>query len=347
MHIWIVSYIINRLALIGRKYDGIAHVYFCLVDHYEPFWNNADKIIAENRVNKWIETYEKITRDHQDSKGETPKHSFFYPYEEYDEDIINKLGNLCERGNGDIEIHLHHDNDTRENLRSTLNEYKSILNKKHNILHKSKKNKKIEYCFIHGNWALDNSRPDGRWCGVDNELQVLVETGCVCDMTMPSAPSDTQTRKINSIYFAKGRPGKRKSHNKGRNTVEGKWKERGELLMIQGPLMLNWHKRKWGLLPKIETGEISADAPVTPERIALWLKSRIGIKGVNNHIFIKVHTHGAEDRTSEYLLNKGLNDLWTELEAQIREKKGFDLHYVTAWQMYMKVKEICTQSTIQ
>ena len=71
------------------------------------------------------------------------------------------------------------------------------------------------YGFIHGNWALDNSRPDGRCCGVNNELEILRETGCYADFTLPSAPDPTQTRTINSIYYAVDDPIRPKSHDRG------------------------------------------------------------------------------------------------------------------------------------
>ncbi|MBK8740376.1 MAG: hypothetical protein IPM02_13005 [Betaproteobacteria bacterium] len=71
------------------------------------------------------------------------------------------------------------------------------------------------FAFIHGNWCLDNSRRDGRWCGVNNELRVLGELGCYADFTLPSAPSDTQTRKINSIYYANDDSTHPKSHDDG------------------------------------------------------------------------------------------------------------------------------------
>jgi hypothetical protein len=62
------------------------------------------------------------------------------------------------------------------------------------------------YAFIHGNWSLCNSRPDGDWCGVNEELGILAETGCYADLTFPSAPSPTQPRTVNSIYRASDRP---------------------------------------------------------------------------------------------------------------------------------------------
>ena len=38
------------------------------------------------------------------------------------------------------------------------------------------------YAFVHGNFALANSA-GGRYCGVDEEMQILAETGCYADMT--------------------------------------------------------------------------------------------------------------------------------------------------------------------
>jgi hypothetical protein len=55
------------------------------------------------------------------------------------------------------------------------------------------------YAFVHGNLALGNSA-GGKFCGVDEELQILAETGCYADMTLPSAPDESQIPMINQIY---------------------------------------------------------------------------------------------------------------------------------------------------
>ena len=238
---------------------------------------------------------------------------------------------------------MHHDNDTADNLEKTLNDFKELLYKKHDLLRTDSQGN-IVYGFIHGNWALDNSRPDGRWCGVDNELEVLLKTGCVYDMTMPSAPSDTQTKIINSIYFAHD-DGKCKSHNTGRKLSVDNWSDGDELLLIQGPLTLNWRNRKLGLIPRIEAGELSGDAPPTEERVKLWESCHVSIKGADNNIFIKLHTHGLEDQNSEMFFEKnGFDILWSALEKQFRDKEGCSLNYVTAWEMYEKIKQLSTEA---
>ena len=56
------------------------------------------------------------------------------------------------------------------------------------------------YGFVHGNFALANSA-DGHHCGVDSEMQVLAETGCYADFTLPPGLYHrAHIAKINSLY---------------------------------------------------------------------------------------------------------------------------------------------------
>src|SRR5262249_4462153 len=149
------------------------------------------------------------------------------------------------------EVHLHHDGDTAAALRRRLLDFKHLFAERHGVLPRDRRTGELAYGFVHGNWALDNSRPDGRWCGVDCELDVLRETGCSADFTLPSAPDPTQTRKINSIYYAVDDPLRPKSHDTGRDVGRGPAPPNG-LMIVQGPLVLNWRRRKWGLAPRVE-----------------------------------------------------------------------------------------------
>ena len=340
MHLWIGSYIRDFASNKPAKPHGGVDVYFCFADHYEPYGYGATREVAHARVRRWTDQYPALASRHVDSNGRHPVHSFFYPAEEYDPEVLDQLKPICSAGLGDIELHLHHDNDTASNLERTLNEFKTTLFERHGYLRRDPIDNEVAYCFIHGNWALDNSRQDGRWCGVSNELDVLVRTGCRCDMTMPSAPSDTQTSKINSLYFASGKDGKCKSHNAGRDVTRGEWGRVGELLLIQGPLCLNWLSRKFAVIPRIEASEISHDTPPTPQRVALWERCNIGVRGAPGHIFIKVHTHGAVDATMDMLFSGGFDVLWSALEARFRDRAGYRLHYVSAWEMCLKVRDI-------
>ncbi len=212
---WLLPYLRERSRRRLPHASEDVHVLLCIADHYEPKAQGADSETARRRVETWAREYPQRFARFQDSDGRTPRHSFFYPAEEYEPELLEELAGLCRQGFGEVEIHLHHDDDTAESFRRKLEEFKEILVERHGLLSQDRKTGTIRYGFIHGNWTLCNSSPSGEDCGVDHELSILLRTGCYADFTMPSAPSDTQTRIINSIYYAKDIPGRRKSHDFG------------------------------------------------------------------------------------------------------------------------------------
>src|SRR5205807_7032093 len=189
---------------------------------------------ARGRVETWVRDYPRRLGAFRDSDGRPPKHSFFYPLETYNAEHLDALTELCRAGYGEVEVHLHHDHDTGEALRAKLLAYKELLQRRHGLLARNRQTGEVMYGFIHGNWALDNSRPDGRWCGVNNELDILRETGCYADFTLPSAPSPTQTRQINSTYYAVDDPCRPKSHDRGVPVAVGTPPAKS-LMLVQGP----------------------------------------------------------------------------------------------------------------
>jgi hypothetical protein len=337
--IWLPHYL--QRSLRSRLTAGSVkpkHVYFCICDHFEPYWNKADKATARRRLQIWIDQWPKIAEKYRDSDGEMLKYSFFYPEEEYQKDDLDALAGLCHAGYGEVEIHLHHDNDTSENLRRTLLDYKKRLHEEHGLLSVDKRTGEIVYGFIHGNWSLCNSRKDGRWCGVNDEIRILQETGCYADFTLPSSPSDTQTRKVNSIYYAVDKPGMPKSHDWGKDAQVGV-KQEG-LLMVQGPLALNWQRRKFGLLPRIENGELTAVNPGDAERVRNWCRQGICVQGAGEHVFVKVHTHGTQEKIMQMFFDeKGLEALLVQLTS-VAEEMGTALHFVSAREMVNIVRAL-------
>lgn len=305
--------------------------FFCVCDHFEPYWNQATTEVARRRIKRWVCEYPKYAEKHKDCDGNLPKYSLFYPEEEYRKEDMVEMAKFCRAGYGEVEIHLHHDNDTSENLRKTLVEYKKRLRGDHALLSVCEETGEIVYGFIHGNWALDNSRPDGRWCGVNDEIDILRETGCYADFTMPSAPNDTQTRKVNSIYYALDDPMLPKSHDQGIDAAVG---VKGEgLLMIQGPLGLDWHRRKFGLFPRIENGGLLGNHGPSLDRTSLWVKERVHIAGYPAWAFVKIYTHGAQEMIMKMLFDEGgFDSLFFSLEA-IAIEHNIRLHYVSAREM--------------
>jgi hypothetical protein len=244
---WFLGYL-RSLLLRPQAVKGTRHLMFCLCDHFEPFRGGTATTEARRIVQAWTDAYPKVVDGFLDADGCPPKHTFFYPEEEYDEQILDQLAGFCRTGYGEVEIHLHHRNDTAEGLRKKLVAFRDLLHERHGLLGEEKNfeqklaksakgengfsagggkeksslrpscssvqtseffqsevyglksevssSSPIRYGFIHGNWALCNSRPDGDWCGVNEELGILAETGCYADFTFPSLPSETQPRDL-------------------------------------------------------------------------------------------------------------------------------------------------------
>jgi hypothetical protein len=288
--------------------------------------------IQSERVDRWVRDYPRTVAGIVDSRGRPPQQTFFYPAEEYNPKHLEKLAGLCRQGLGDVEVHLHHDNDTADHLRDTLEKFKKSLFHEHGLLRKNGQGE-ITYGFIHGNWALCNSRPDGRWCGVNNELTVLHQTGCYADFTMPSAPSPTQTSTVNSIYYATDWPPRPKAHDAGIAAQVGAAPPKEGLLLIQGPLQLDWRRRKWGVLPRLENGELHGGFPPTMARFELWLRAGVGVAGRPNWIFVKLHTHGAPERNASMLLGGPMRRFHQDLAAYATQGHLLQYYYVTAHEM--------------
>ncbi|NMP16193.1 hypothetical protein [Thalassotalea sp. Y01] len=331
MHIWLPSFL--RAKLNKPKVSGTKHVLFCFADHFEPMWRTDDINVERRRVDRWCKDYRVMASKHKDSDGCVPKHSFFYPAEEYRYEHLAKLSALCAEGFGEIEIHLHHDNDTPDNFCQTMREFAHTLHYEHGALPYCSQSEQIKYAFIHGNWALDNSRSDCMWCGLDNELQLLKETGCYVDMTLPSAPSETQTRKVNSIYYASNVPGKHKNHDWGVD-VQTNVAASGDLMLIQGPLGFNFKMPGRKGVPHIENGDVRKKLPPIPARVDLWVNSHIHVKGRPEWIFVKVHTHGTQDDDMETLLGRARDEMHDYLEQTYNDGENYLLHYVSAREMY-------------
>src|SRR5262249_17744734 len=98
---------------------GTRHVIIAICDHYEPF-HGVGKTEAVARVETWQRDFPKLIEEFRDSDGVSPRHTFFYPIEQYDSEIIGRIADLCAVSGSETEIHLHHDNDTAENLRRVL-----------------------------------------------------------------------------------------------------------------------------------------------------------------------------------------------------------------------------------
>jgi len=336
MDLWLPGYL--RTPVRRPRSGAVTDIMVAICDHFEPL-HDTDRTGALERIACWQRDYPALVRPFRDADGRSPRHTFFYPIEQYDAEFLERLEDLCRETGSEIEVHLHHDRDTATGLRDKLERGKDALSRHGGMA--TDASGRIRFGFIHGNWALANSDPGGRHCGVTDELSVLREAGCYADFTMPSAPHRTQTRTVNQIYYATGN-GRSKPHDHGvragvtpaTSNLPGTsgMGERvaGELLLVQGPLGLNWERRKLGVLPRVENAELSGANPPTPDRLRLWLQWGIHVAGQPDWIFIKLHTHGGIPPNMRTLLGEAMPRFYEHLLESCSPVRGFRVHFVTA-----------------
>ncbi len=336
MYIWLPSYFKSELK--NNKifhYEVLPkHIMFLFVDHFEPSVGGVGPIKESERVDRWIPAYKQLVHGHFDSDGKHPQYCWFYPYDAINFRNLKCLSALSYEGYREIELHLHHGRDTRESLRKKLKDALNDYSKVGALITAEAKPQKT-YGFIHGMFGLDNSEGEHH-CGVNNELEVLKETACYADFTFPAVGTKAQPAKINSIYYAKGNDLKSKSYNKGENAEVGKEKRDG-LLIVEGPLTINWKDWRHKFYPVIEDGGIACHHLPTQGRVDLWYSSNIHVMGRDDWVFIKVFTHGAEERNFLDILQKDIDDMFSYLEKKYKADK-YKLHYVTTREAYNIIK---------
>lgn len=334
--LWLLPYLRDRVDRALHQQPA-KRLWVSLTDHWEPWGGRAKEELAHSRVARWTERWPVIAHSApKDANGRPPRYTFFYPQEEYQLQTLRSLEPLVRSGISDVEVHIHHEHDTAATFSEKIDRFCKQLRYEHGMLRE--RDGRILFGFIHGNWALDNSYPDGRLCGVNGEISVLAKLGCYADFTMPSLPSVTQSRIVNQIYWSSGSPDRSKSYDRGIRAEVGGGRQ-GELLLITGPLGLRYRDRK---MPRLETGELAVYDLPTSYRIDRWLElaPRIG-----EDIFLKLHAHGArEDNGAALLGTAGLAPMFRWLK-QAADERGLELHYASAFEMAQAVYDL-TRATL-
>jgi hypothetical protein len=333
---WLFSHVCQAFSrsIPGAAKSTPVHVLLSIANHFEPGWGGA--LVSEGmaRVRAWIHGVEGFGK-FRDPYGSPFKHTYFFPVEQYAEEYLDVLLDHCRRGFGEPEVHLHHGlnaPDNAANLRRTLLEYLGVIKSRHGWLVRDTKGRGPCYAFVHGDWALGNSA-GGLYCGVDEELAILRETGCYVDMTMPSAPDPTQIGMINAIYVPGGPLDRPAPHRSGTPLRVGAALSNPPFFLIQGPLLLNWRARKYGIIfPRIENGDLSADYPPTLDRFRLWTSANVHVQGRPEWVFVKLHCHGLQERHLRCLTGEPIRRFLEELLAWA-SACGIRLHFVTAREM--------------
>jgi hypothetical protein len=319
---------------------GPVHLIFALADHFEPAIDPEDgqkrvsRSEQERRLEYWTREYPKVIDGWRDRDGHPFVHTYFYPAEQYDEGLIEMLADHCHAGWGEIEVHLHHgipQPDTAENTRCVLTEFRDRLAFRHRCLAVEAGSNRPSYAFVHGNFALANSA-GGRLCGVDSEMQILAETGCYADLTMPSGfLHPAQIEKINSVYECALPLDQAAPHRQGHDLAAGR-APTAFPLMIQGPLVTDLRSSLRSARPVLENGGITAANPAIMHRISLWKQAQVRVDGRPDWLFIKLHCHSMDPTQKDAVIDASFRNFLAALVEGAAGRKE-TLHFVTAREM--------------
>jgi hypothetical protein len=328
-----------RQRLTRRVPRGPLHLMIAMADHFEPSIVPKDGMLRapydeqERRLDFWCREYPRLADGCRDSDGHPFVHTYFYPAEQYDRRLLQQIAEHCQAGWGEIEIHLHHGvvvPDTSENTRRQLLDFRDALASEHGCLSYLDGVGAPKYAFVHGNFALANSA-DGRFCGVDDEMQILAETGCYADLTLPTASfHPAQTAKINSLYECAMPLNRQAPHRQGHDLERGRSPEIFPL-MVQGPLMLRWFPSR-SRMASIENGAITRRNPLSLSRLRLWKQAAIAVHGKPDWLFIKLHCHGMDPTQQDVVLGDPMREFLRELVASAAQRDEI-LHFVSAREM--------------
>jgi hypothetical protein len=298
------------------------HVFFFVVDHFEPGGDQA-------LVRAWIDRYMALATRHHDAAGRVLQHTWFYPGEQYNAEILRQLQQPVAAGYGEVELHYHHGYDTEATLRSKLT--RAIAQFQQFGFLKTVDGK-TAWAFIHGNSGLDNS--DGaQFCGVSTELQLLHELGCFADFTFPALYRASQPPFVNRIYMAQDDPAP-KSYARALPLDAP-----GDLLIFEGPLVLAPGLNVRRLFVDVEDGNIHAAIPPSRTRMDRWVSADIHVTERPDWTFVKTSTHGAQSPGDmDAVLGPAMDDALTYLEQRYNDGAHYVLHYVTAREAYNLVR---------
>ena len=105
-----------------------------VANHFEPSWNEQCVALDWDtqlvRVDEWVKLARVIGGAVRDHDGSRFRHTYFYPAEQYNARLLDRIAGLQAEGLGEVEVHLHHGIETPdnpENTRATLCEFRDAL----------------------------------------------------------------------------------------------------------------------------------------------------------------------------------------------------------------------------
>lgn len=340
---WLIRYPLSRAKnFLSQTAFEKKHIIFTVANHFEPAWSEQvalDLDTQRRRLDEYYKLARKTGESTLDSDGTKFRHTNFYPAEQYDKQLLDTMAEMQKEGLGEVEIHLHHGvekPDTAENLRRSLLEFRDVLAEEHLCLSRFDGKGEPKYAFVHGNLALGNSA-NGKYCGVDEEMQILAETGCYVDMTLPSAPDETQVPMINEIYEC-GLPLTEKIPHRTGKSVEVFGNKPQLPLIFTGPLILNWNRRIKGIpVPRIDEGALAANQAMDIARFNRWKSANITVKGRSDWVFVKLYCHGFFDHDQSFSIGDDAARLFGKIIENGEKTDTYKVHFASAREAFNMV----------
>lgn len=340
---WLVRYpFIRAKSILSERSESKKHIIFTVANHFEPSWKRQGFHDLKGQINR-LDEYHKMARKTgetvRDADGTKFRHTNFYPAEQYYPELLDKMAEMQAEGLGDVEIHLHHGiekPDTAENLRRSLVEFRDILAERHKCLSRMEGRETPMWAFVHGNLALANSC-GGNYCGVDEEMQILEETGCYVDMTLPSAPDRTQVPMLNQIYEY-GLPANEPVPHRTGKSVSVFGNQPQLPLIFTGPLIFNWTRRIKGVpIPRLDDGALVNNQPMDIDRLNRWVNANVTVKGRPEWVFVKLYCHGFFDYDQEACIGEGAKRFFSEIIENGEKTGEYKIYFASAREAFNMV----------
>lgn len=305
----------------ARSYAGTQHVIFMIAS---PVSGTLDTSLAH------LKTTADEAKKHRDSDGMPPKTTWFWRDSETDNSqkkhLLNRLSRYAFEGRGEVELQIHHADDSPEGLAVRINHAIALANETGSLITTGAPPQKV-FGFFHGSWGLDNSRGDA-YCGINGELILLQGLGCYADFTMP-AWGKMHPAMVNRMYYALDDPLKPKSYDSGPEVIAGGVVPKG-LFMFTGQSSLRWA----GLMPSYDHGEIRSNDLPDSARIDRWVRQGFHVQGRPEWLFIKTVISSNLQQDTSALAANWREPMFRHLEERYNDGRRYFLHYVTAREAY-------------
>ena len=156
------------------------------------------------------------------------------------------------------------------------------------------------------------------------------------DFTFPAWQHSAQPRQANSLYYATDTPSP-KSYETGTEVTAGK-SQSGDLMIVQGALVPYFTRKGRAVRLAVDDSDIAHYRRYSPARLDRWIHAAIHVKNRPDRIFIKLHSHGCDDKNRPIMLKTDLDALFSDAEARYNDGTRYRLHYLSAREMFNVIK---------